>query len=337
MEKISKPSREFFEASGEPEDIEKVKKREEEARQKRVEGKAVQELEILFEEVDFDLLEKIFERIGKKSGINPEEMNFLRKERIGFSLDYFGSYDPEANIITLNTRSVSERARKLDIYWLHFLVYVLCHEESHATAKIVCKGLREFASPFDHYDRERQVGYSQYKGGEWEISEAKPSAEFLFDLFDEGVTEKLGREVFIEYVTSSGFFGRKELETFFAKGDELKMPYAVPYKFVEALITRMSHETGIDQDIVWQAIIRGQREGENLMRQDLQEFFSEMISPDFLSRLALIKSDEEFEDLLQELKVQGASEGDSPYPHDEVGKKFFAWLKDTINELPPKS
>lgn len=328
LQQPSRKSREVFLNSGEPEDNEQRKEREEAARIRLVEKKEKDpELEEVIKQVDFGVLRKIFEEIAEKSGLNPRLMNFIRPERIAhwsLSVGAAGSYSVYENIIGISYQELKKWAKQLNISPQIVAIHILCHEETHATGKVECRGLEQWWADPNLKQMSKKMGFARI------IEERNKPIDFLFHLFDEGVTEKLSREVLQEYIRRADFQNKEAIAGIRRVLVEkpIEMPYAVPVKFVEALIAKISHETGINQSVVWQAIIRGMYEGEDFKDPELRDLFAETISPDFLDKLAGADQPYKLDELMSVLTLP---QKDTTTPAS-TKNKILSWLNRHITD-----
>ena len=293
-------SREIFKISGEPEEPEKI------AYMKKA-GRAVveqiakdPELEKILTGADFSLLRDLFEKIAMRSGVDPATLNFLGPDRIAHrSLSWSGTgiYNAQNNFIGISYDRVKERAKKLGLDPELTAVKTLCHEETHATSKVECTGENEPRDKYPYY-RGDKTGYSRYIEGQEGVHEPYVQ-KWLFNRFNEGVTEKLSREIFLEYAIKSGKYPKEEIGKFelLERAAPEELSYGVAVGFVNALILKISRETGLDEKTVWRALIRGMYEGEDFQDQELKSLFAEIISPEFLDKLARAYSDDELDKL----------------------------------------
>ncbi len=267
-----KEGREIFKVTGEPEDTSKIKEHDAWARFR--EGKKDSRLREFLDTIDFELLRSLFLEAARKSGVNPETLNFVSADGIfgksGSLLEPLGAYSGSRNIVALSMRKMEDRfgveGKDLDTVALS----TLCHEEVHATAKTICIGLGSEAE---------QAGYQRT------MESATGRLEKRFLLFNEGVTEKLCRQILEEYVERTHFAdsqGMNRLRDLFRE----KHPYESLVEFVDLFIDRVSAETEVSRDLVWQAIIRGAYEGERFDDPELQQLFSELLTPDFIELLS---------------------------------------------------
>src|SRR3989344_4767709 len=200
-----KEGREIFKLSGEPESSEEIR-RDRDMLPSRSGGlEKSPELEDFLRRVDFALWYDIFKRIAEKSGINPETLNLLNPDRIfnkhiieegqikkakdNEPTGNLGGYEATRNIIFFYIKEM-EKNQQTDFLGIHpdlLKLHALCHEETHATAKTICRGV---------FARSRhtkvQMGYQQ---SEFKKTILGDRLKRFFEFFNEGVTEKLAREV----------------------------------------------------------------------------------------------------------------------------------------------
>lgn len=246
----------------------------------------------LLEEVNFELLQNIFKRISDKSMALSGERNFVDKSKIVVintaTAEETAKYDLTKNEIVIRYNWVEREAKRANVDPALYFLKVLCHEEVHATAKRECE---------TRLSSGKTIPSSKIKGGY--MQHKVRDGQTLFRLFDEGVTEKLSREVIMEYCKSAGV-DAKELEEFFLS-KPTETPYGTSVLFVDFLIKKISDIADVDEKTVWEAIIRGQRQGEDLLSKEFKSLFREIADFDFLHRLANANSDYDLIQLMSEM------------------------------------
>ncbi len=271
-----KKSREILNNLGESESEEKIRQYEEDARLKKVKRFQENNPEFMdfLGEVDFKLLADIIRKIAEKSNIDPKTVNIVGPDRISYSraIEYdLAAYHPIENIIYLNLdfpqlREIMPKLVNAGIDLKVEVLSSLIHEEVHASARVVCMGLEEKS--------ETRVGYSpEYQRGR--------ERKQLFRLFNEGVTQKLGLEIFNEYVHAKNLLKREELGRF----NRFHQENDPTITFVNTLIERLSYETGVSKEAAWHSMIRGAYEGENLQDPELERLFEELLSRDIIGEI----------------------------------------------------
>ncbi|MBI2035297.1 MAG: hypothetical protein HYT12_01290 [Candidatus Liptonbacteria bacterium] len=281
-------SREIFDQLGNPRKKEDVERAEERARLQMVENAPKDpELQEFLANIDFGLLKSIFQKIAEKSGIDPKTLNFLERERISPLVPDWtsaGCYFPDKNIIGISASRIAKIAEDLGAPENLLLLSTLCHEETHATSKVMCSGsdnINDFPIKI-----KTLTGYHS-STREQESSGAPSKRNSLFQLFNEGVTEKLAREVLKLYIASFGE-GTGVVKKFEKMQKEIpeELPYTVAIKFIETFSKRLAYETHVSEDSAWRALVRGMYEGEDMLNWELWKELDMLITPGFVERLA---------------------------------------------------
>jgi len=176
---------------------------------------------------------------------------------------------------------------------------LLTHEEIHATSRVECRGLE---TPLHRTgDRvDETVGYARRTVSK-DAGEGGLKVIEIYNLIDEGIVQKLAREIFFEYARARGYPENKikAIEKSWQNHPD-KVAYGKEIIFVEKLIDTISAKTGTSPIKVWESFIRGLYEGEDLTDKELNELFAEYISPDFLKKLAHANTSEALELLFTE-------------------------------------
>ncbi len=291
-------NREFLTLSGEREN-QKIVEEYETAVLENYEQEQSAELKALLDSVSFNTLQKVIGSIAERSGIAATELNFVdshkilnRKQNDRKSLSSTGAlYDPIGNCIGIDTSTLRQGAKNMKLDEKTFFLYLLCHEETHATAKVQCVGL-------DTNYTSIQFGYSH----------SSKSGDFYKDTFtalNEGITEKIGREAFTAYSEKIGT-DQKEQEIFskqLKKESEYGNLYGNEVSFVNVVIKKLSAVSGTPEKDVWDALKRGAYEGEDLRNEELKNFFEETFGEEFISDLANSKEGRHLGTLQKQIEV----------------------------------
>jgi len=243
----------------------------------------------LLEKIDFNLLGNIFREVGRSCGINGDKINFLNPERIAhisINAGTLAELASELNIIAVDPREfkkyMEERGLPIDLA----LLAIVVHEEAHAVSRRVCEEFgsgKEVRVGYEHSMRPDEMRMAELLGGK---------AKTVFEVFNEGVTEKFAEEVFLEYIRRSSYININDAEVFLKNyrqnaSNNLSLAKAL----VDTLIQRIGRETEINQKLVWQSLVRGLFEAESFIDEELRVLFAEMFSPDFLRRLSRLPQD----------------------------------------------
>lgn len=294
-----KHSRESFSAPGVQEDPVKTARRDNEVTESFAkDGKPMRtpELEQLLDKYDFDLIRQNFLRIAEKSGISPEKLNFVPRERIieVNPLIHTGAYDFRNNMILLArangpatfwVRSQeeldSETAEVFGSYEIKQLA-MLVHEETHAVSRNICIWGQSDPRQADDDDPMsfNQSGFSQKHG----------SRDLLYVALNEGAVEKLARELTIDYLRQKGWSvdDRSVYEKSVNK-NVFDSPYSFEVALVNNLVKRLALKNGQDEQSCWNAIVHALLNGESFEDKDVVQLFEESFGPDFLNDLSKIE------------------------------------------------
>src|SRR3989338_8131280 len=275
-----KKSREIFSFPGAPkEEQERFQEQGEELGRKRVEADQrspeFKEHKEFLDKVDFKLLQEIFRELAEKSSLDPKQMNFLGPERIvDGSFGNIGEYNSYKNIIGLSHWNIEKNAEQenLDIYLL--TLKTLIHEETHATSRIECyqdMQLKNIAR--EKMGFAKAVRETTEQGSRWKI--------FFFD-FNEGITEKICREVMREYSIRSQSINHQAVEKFL----ELSPIYKDAREMVDTIISVFAKKTGFSPDFIWKGFIRGIYQGDDLYKKELYDLFEETLGVSSVDALA---------------------------------------------------
>jgi hypothetical protein len=218
--------------------------------------------------------------------------------------------------VEMDPAKIEKESRDLGVAYNATVLKDLCHEMVHSTNRTFVRGWNEYShGKVDAYDR--VSGYqkiSKERHGKKEVTDR------LFTMFDEGVTEKLARELAIKYMEQEKVLGKTDFlkseeidqatntfsKTFLYKLDGNLSTGAfiedLAVDLVNAFIAKVSREAGVPQKMVWESIIRGQYEGEDMDSFETKQLLAETVSPGFAERLRDADTDQKLLDLVNELK-----------------------------------
>lgn len=172
--------------------------------------------ERLLEEYDPDFLKEWLRRVALKSGIEKALPQVSIAEiHNSETLKAQGKYEPGKGRIFVNIEKIEKSQETPDTVKKQFF-HVLIHEGLHA------------ASTPDAY----QSGFMEYFGG--------------YMLWNEGVTEKIAREVSQEYFLAKGY----------GEFESMSGAYDIPVSFVDFVIEHLAEKTEVGKELVWNALIR---------------------------------------------------------------------------------
>lgn len=304
--------REIYSQPWVPEDPSVTKERDKKSVEEllaRPEGKCSEQMKEILDGIDFDLLGKIFQDTALKYHIK-EPLNFIGKERIfGIKLSKTPHYDDIRNVIFVADNGIGKERKsrkKLDSEYENFcrklyggiaiqVLHSIIHEEVHAAInKVILNGWEGF---LDKYPKEIQNGY----GIAGERSDENPNDNFgknffgkkhfvSFAAFNEGVTEKLAREIFLNYIKENN----KQEEAIVYTENLVSRPEITNYNqevsLVNAIVKHMSGVTGKSEEEMWEFFVGGMAAGETFENKQIREFFARIFGQNFLKDLSKIST-----------------------------------------------
>src|SRR3989338_3446096 len=242
-------NREHLYQSGEPVDPEIVGEFEEIERKKSADiFRNSPKMEETLRRVNFDILREVFARYAKKVGMDKKDINVLNARSIN-SETSGGAYRVARNLIGLSSEGIEERYAGFK--WDLAVLKVLVHEETHAVSGARCMGISYFEKlkrketgrvlkKDDVFHQEDQTGYTQ---GVIKVlwRELPVDSRILFMYFNEGVVEKLSREVLSQYLKEDlDFVSKEEAKKFIQKYKENPVSYKSEVELVDALVNRIA-------------------------------------------------------------------------------------------------
>lgn len=220
--------------------------------------------------INLDLMRRLIQEEAEKCGREKgSSLNFLEMTRIGEIETRakddsvpISFYDSSTNEIQVDFTGMEQQAERQNPFlskegFKAYLVAVLTHEQLHAATELQALGY---------------VGYQHFTS---------------YQVWNEGVTEKLARELTGKYFKSSADF---------QKIDQAKSyNYESAVLLIDAVIAKISEQTGFDQETVWNAIKRGMFENTSLETKELQELLDGTLPIDFFKRLRTMSTTNEAE------------------------------------------
>ncbi len=257
-------------------------------------------LKSILDRIDFEVLRQIFSEIATKSGLDVRKINFINKNQITNRDDIdHAIYNAIYNNLSIRSDLYDDLERNPQATKKRggvegIVLQTLCHEMIHATNRQVIRGIREYGE--GKSDKVKASGgYQQTRitrdreGGHDKIN--------FYEAFNEGLTEVLTSRIALRYLSVRSLATPEDtqnaiefLETppdtdttwnWFKRVD----PYDLYRELAEVVIKRLSQETGLDEEMVFEAMIRSQYESQNLDEKELHDLLNEALGQDFLRRL----------------------------------------------------
>lgn len=230
-------------------------------------------------------IKKQFQDIADKSG-KDTEVSYLSTIGTDEYMDKYAAYSSlNFGEITMNQKEIAKRSQETGVNPKLLTLIFFIHEQNHNITDTPC-------APRQGVIHRQKVGYS------YQVIERKNDGTVTgygaFSFFNEGVTEKIARELTIQYLVDHPTIADKnDIESF-------KKLYSEPnafnlYEFnivlVDLVIDRISQKTGVSRDTVWGSIKRGQFDWEIFSDKELHEMLSEALGENFVKKLAELDVD----------------------------------------------
>ena len=282
-------------------------------------------IEYILSTLDFEKLKGVFLEELRKSGVPEENINIgVLDKIIAFpnSNDLIGSmYYAFINRIAFsaNSKSFIELKQQMidnkelppDVLMGVQLLFI--HEVCHAFSRVRISFTDVDEKNFVY---NQDVGYSistisQEDGG-------LDSSVKLFEVFNEGVTQRIAEEVFLEYSKRVGI--SEEVKSFLAKfnSSSSSLQYRVYENQVDSICERISDYAGIPKDVVWEGFKRGYFEKPELFHKETLELFRDTFGDDFLDNYMKFDYDTSMSEL---------AKFDATYNLKHVSEYSDRWLK----------
>lgn len=184
------------------------------------------------------------------------------------------------------------------------MLHTLIHEEGHAVSRQILLFLkRKIKNSEVHSSKEtvaEQSGVCSSFAYLPEELESFPSdfRDFIkngemdrkytgFLALNEGITEKLSREILLEYLKANGNSGDSAAVLVQSiDSNNPQLPYSREVFIVDAIVDRIASKSGVSKQTVWQSLIRAYFSGESFNNQEIEELFNDTFGHDFLRELS---------------------------------------------------
>ncbi|HEX3095717.1 MAG TPA: hypothetical protein VHQ20_01195 [Patescibacteria group bacterium] len=239
---------------------------------------------------DFDRQKLIFESILKPS--SRTDKNILGKENVLTHYDapeilrdlleeYKAGavYSPDTNQVYIdpdNLKLKNDVASQLRVF------HVLNHEFTHGLSKVECAG----------FQIANTSGFYKSKNAEGEEGQ-------FFELFNEAITEKIGREVTERYIESDS--KREDYEEVLG-GIYKTVGYEPFVLFVDQFVDLISEKTGVSREVVWDGVKNSFLNGEDLFDSEIKEEFESTFHKGLIEELSEISSKKEAQAILNKME-----------------------------------
>ncbi len=261
-----------------------------------------------------------------------KSLNFISKDRI-FVLDSNGiqilenvnkdlagligaSLKDDSNSILVNADFILNEASRLDVNPTAVVYHMLAHEQTHALTGSTCNSVElrtVFAGSQQSHNldlREQRIGLSKIVPTlTWSHANDKTSISFshakLFGVFDEGLTEKVAREVLGLMIRDGQGLSldanlMQEYET---KSSNQNYAHSVYLKFVNLFLRKISKDTGMDEKRVMDGMIHAQMHSMDLVHPEVMEIFEDVLGKGFMGMLMNASSPQDLDKIVQKFNL----------------------------------
>jgi hypothetical protein len=265
-------------------------------------------------ELDQNYIELALLAIAKKSG----QTNAKYCKEIVYTGDrVMGAFRTDGQV-ELNTDNIDISAEYRGLPSKLVLLKTLIHEQTHAATNASCIDSQVIDGVVS-FPLKLQTGYNHsfvYEGLE---------AEKYYTLFNEGVTEKLARQMTIDYLEHHpDFVSQQDRDKFIEMVSEGTVgTYDVMVAFVEAMVSKIAESSGISEKVAWEGLLQGQFSGHNFQDKEIADLMDEMFGKYFNIRLGRLSSRLEAKNLIKY--------GDSDFPKyakEKFIKVYTKWQEE---------
>jgi hypothetical protein len=255
---------------------------------------------VLIESIDTKQLVDVFHEYLLKSGVHPQNANtkvlekvVVRPMHIDTLIAYF---DPFMNEIILSStekefmqaKTFSDRGEDIpnDLF-MKFQLFLI-HEACHAFGR---NRITTEVLPTLQLSMKTESGYERKENITPVSSSDKAKVRVSLEALNEGITQRIAEEVFLELAQRTGQGGeaRKFLSEFITHQAESLWTYSLYGNQVENICEQIALYTGVkDKAAVWDAFKRGYFAKPELFTEEVIELFQETFGTDFLKSYAKI-------------------------------------------------
>lgn len=270
----------------------------------------------ILNQINYEWLKEKFVFMAEAAGVSLDPASLPNRSNIKYSEDkqlapdnelVYAEHPAGSNFVTLLGTGLADKEQRFKIDKKLLILFAILHEYTHQISHF------EYQGPLTNAE---MVGYplmSKLKSGVSVNKASKKSsaepvvASTLFNAFDEGITEKIAREIFFQYLkehpdfTSSESINQFKNKFFVNNGEERR--YTTLVELVEAFIAKISEVAGVQNKVVWQALLKAKFEGIDFEDNELQQLFAEMVDDSFLDLLSAVNTNQEVKALINDLKL----------------------------------
>lgn len=261
---------------------------------------ATQLLDSIVDEIDQEALKDISAEYAQRAGVESRRLNHVERDRI-FMLDEKDfpaaavmAYNTFSNSIGVNTPYFDARFREHEEHILATFSRLYIHEQTHASGVVGCVVLEEGGGGQEE-NTEIRIGTGfdvMYKKMSSRTGDGYGESR-IFELFNEGITERISDEVFLEYVrrTAPEWIGGVSEAASLIESTMLhdRTSYGAARHFLMALTSALAEGVGVPEDVVWRGFVRQYYSGE-LRQDEIIDLLDRTFGPEFSHTLMNVKS-----------------------------------------------
>ena len=283
------------------------------------------DLNSVLERVDFEWINHYLVDLAKRSGVEPSdvivnrEYFFNSRGLKNLERRALGGYHSASASVFVDADQVVVQAKHLGVDTNLAFFDVICHESVHAASRQeiinrlpqpeyskICTLIERFLvqAPFlgkkiNLFPRSAVSGYEVTS--HYELAGGLGIKQVFWERFDEAVTEKMSRQLFLDYFKHNPqLAGSKEVEFFISNSWRETDGYSSSLRLLEILISQISREAGVTTDTLWQGLINGKLRGEKLLDGELNQLLDKFFPPEFWDRLATAKNEQDMANLAKD-------------------------------------
>lgn len=280
----------------------------------------------ILDSFDIKELKTVFREYLTKSGVPAENSNEAVLDRIFVHpmSDNIAQYQVFTNIMSFSTTDshflLAKQHRDsnqpvpealvlmMQLFFIHEACHVFSRNRVYSTDT-------DSAQSILHQDSGYRRGESTYNE-----QDSTKSLRSSFEAFNEGITQRIAEEIFLEYHRRTGKSGQssRTLNFFIRKEAERPWRYSLFSNHVDAMCDAIAQYTGVPKDHVWEGFKRGYFEKPELFHEETVRFFDETFGKDFL---------DEYEKLNSKTSLHEIGQFDARYKFPHPDKYADKWLR----------
>ncbi len=263
----------------------------------------------ILESIDREQLKDVFLDELRRSGVRVEDANTEALNQI-----FLRPFDHAAAMynILLNTIQISVKSKEIAEKELSSgavpesivkeMQLLFIHEACHAFSRNRLRSLGKTTGKMSV-----ESGYSTAEANPLKSGKANKTLE----AFNEGVTQRIAEEVFLEYSKRMGNPADEFLSEALNRHQENFWNYYIFGNQVDQMCEHIARYVGVPKDTVWESVKRGYFERPELFNEETVELFAQTFGEDFLEEYSKFNVKTSIKTLARFDKVHGFT-----HPHE---------------------